>query len=121
MYEEIVSYIELVKNGKLIEQIAINDLRKQGKIATTSFSSSGWFLLRAICDTEPHRYVCAITAPYYVEIGGIRRKKSKRAADFFLEWLEAAQTQDQAKRWTQEELHRAKAFFQTIRQSANTP
>ena len=119
--EEVVSHIEVVKNGAILEQVAINDVRKQGKIAMISFSSSGWFLLRAVCDTEAQRYVCAITAPYYVEIGGSPKRISQRAARYFLKWLQAAEEQDAARRWTAKELHRSMAYFEALRHSANAP
>ena len=60
--------------------------RKTGRLPKLHFKESGWFLIRAVTDL-PDTYRFAMTAPYYVEFGD-RRRISKRAAQFFLDWVD---------------------------------
>jgi hypothetical protein len=82
-----ISYLEIIKDGRLVEQVRLNDWEKTGgKLPLLKFSESGWFLIRAVTDlTETYRF--ATTAPYYVEIGD-RPRISKASAQFFLDWVD---------------------------------
>ena len=67
--------IELIRNGhseiiKLPALITINE--------------SGWFLVRATTVGDPAQF--AMTAPWYVEIGGQAMKPRKQDTEFFREW-----------------------------------
>ena len=48
--------------------------------------TSGWFLVRAVAE-NPKTFRFASTAPFYVEVGDAKRRVSKSAAKFFLEWV----------------------------------
>ena len=48
--------------------------------------TSGWFLVRAVAE-NPKTFRFASTAPFYVEVGDAKRRVSKSAATFFLEWV----------------------------------
>ena len=71
--------------------------------------------------TDTYRF--AMTAPYYVEIGG-RRRVSKQAAQFFLDWVYQRARQidlsDQAQRREVLEYHRqARDFWRDLVAKAN--
>jgi hypothetical protein len=80
-----ISYLEIIKNGQVAESIRFDDYAKSGKLPNLHFDKSGWFLLRAITDVGK-TYRFAMTAPYYVEIG-YKPRISKKAAQFFLDWV----------------------------------
>ena len=80
-----ISYLEIIRDGRIVQEIRFDDYAKTGTLPKLSFNRSGWFLIRAVTDT-PNTYRFAMTAPYYVEIGG-QRRISKQAAQFFLDWV----------------------------------
>ena len=80
-----ISYLELVKNGRIEHSISFEDYSKSGRLPKLRFQQSGWFLVRAVTDL-PKTYRFAMTGPYYVEIGD-RQRISKQAAQFFLDWV----------------------------------
>ncbi len=80
-----ISYLEIIKNGQVAESIRFDEYAKSGKLPNLHFDHSGWFLLRAITDVGK-TYRFAMTAPYYVEIG-YKPHISKKAAQFFLDWV----------------------------------
>ena len=80
-----ISYLEIIKNGQVAESIRFDEYAKSGKLPNLHFDKSGWFLLRAITDVGK-TYRFAMTAPYYVEIG-YKPRISKKAAQFFLDWV----------------------------------
>ncbi|NQU24293.1 MAG: hypothetical protein HQ567_23675 [Candidatus Nealsonbacteria bacterium] len=80
-----ISYLELIKNGRIEHSISFEDYSKSGRLPKLRFQQSGWFLVRAVTDL-PKTYRFAMTGPYYVEIGD-RRRISKQAAQFFLDWV----------------------------------
>jgi hypothetical protein len=80
-----ISYLEIVKDGRIEQEIRFDDYAKTKTLPKLSFTRSGWFLIRAVTNT-PNTYRFAMTAPYYVEIDG-QRRISKQAAQFFLDWV----------------------------------
>ncbi len=60
-----IAYLEVIKNGDLVEQMRLDDWAKNGgRLTPVVFKESGWLLLRAVAEAEgTYRY--AMTAPYY--------------------------------------------------------
>ena len=118
-----VSYLEIIKNGELVEQVRFDEwAKKNGKLPPLKFDESGWFLLRAVTDV-PSTYRFATTAPYYVEIG-YEKRISKSAAQFFLDWLDERTKQikldNPDKREAVLKYHReAREFWQSLVAKAN--
>jgi hypothetical protein len=82
-----VHRLEIIKNGR-IDQIVVNDDRvKNGSLGSVRFRESGWFLVRAIAE-NPDTFRFASTAPFYVEIGDVKRRVSRSSARFFLDWVQ---------------------------------
>ncbi len=82
-----ISYLELVKNGDVIEQIRLDEwVQRQGVLPAIPFTESGWMLVRAVIDAEDdYRFAC--TGPCYVQFDG-QARSSKAAVQFFLDWAE---------------------------------
>jgi len=83
---EPISYLEIIKDGQVAEAVRFDEYAKKGKLPVLHFDRSGWFLVRAITDVGK-TYRFAMTAPYYVEIG-YKPRISKKAAQFFLDWVD---------------------------------
>lgn len=92
--------------------------------ATARFQSSGWFVVRTVAD-NPKTLRIASTAPFYVEIGETKRRISKTAAQFFIDWTEERagrvklEDSDQ-RREVLEYYIAAKKFLQDVRSKSNT-
>lgn len=118
-----VSYLEIVKNGELVQQVRLDDWAKTGgKLPHLKFSESGWFLIRAATEV-PETYRYATTGPYYVEMGD-RPRISKASVQFFLDWLaeraEAIKLEDPAQREAVLKHHeQAREFWQGLLERAN--
>jgi len=82
-----VPAIEIIKNGTVEKAIPLGATSKTGRLGTLTFKTSGWFLVRAITGLE-HTFRFASTAPYYVEIGPLKHRVSRRSAQFFLDWVD---------------------------------
>lgn len=82
---EPISYLEIIKDGRVEHSISFADYSKSGKLPKVVFDRSGWFLVRATTDAAK-TYRFAMTAPYYVSIG-YRPRISKASAQFFLDWV----------------------------------
>jgi hypothetical protein len=80
-----ISYLEIVKNGRVEREVRFDEYAKSGKLPPLRFDQSGWFLLRAVTDV-PKTYRFAMSGPYFVEIGG-KPRISRSAAQFFLDWI----------------------------------
>ena len=81
-----ISYLEIIKDGQVADSIRFDEYARSGKLPNLHFDRSGWFLVRAITDVgKTFRF--AMTGPYYVEIG-YKPRVSKKAAQFFLDWLD---------------------------------
>jgi hypothetical protein len=87
-----VRFLEIIKDGQVERKVSVEELAKNGSLGKLRFTTSGWFLVRAIAD-NPKTFRFASTAPYYVEIGDTKQRISKASAQFFLDW-----TQERAKR-----------------------
>jgi hypothetical protein len=118
-----ISYLEVIKNGELAEQVRLGDWEKTGgKLPLLKFSESGWFLIRAVTDlSETYRF--ASTGPYYVEIGD-RQRISKSSAQFFLDWLDERTKnlilEDPDERAAVLKVHQqAREFWHTLARRAN--
>ena len=92
-----VSYLDIVQNGVVKHSVRLDDfVNRKGRLPKLHFKQSGWFLVRAVTDLSD-TYRLAMTAPYFVEIG-YGRRVSKRAAQFFLDWVVSADQADQPDR-----------------------
>jgi hypothetical protein len=81
-----VEYLEVIQNGQVIHEVRLEDLAsKQGRLPSVEFTASGWMTVRAVT-IEAGSYQYALSGPYYVQIGPERRV-SRRAAQFFLDWV----------------------------------
>lgn len=80
-----ISYVELVKDGHVVQSLRYEELAQTGHFPRQQFDESGWFLVRAVADVE-HTYRFASSAPWYVEIGDEPPRISKQSAKFFLDW-----------------------------------
>ncbi|MEE8451868.1 MAG: hypothetical protein V3R99_08135 [Thermoguttaceae bacterium] len=80
-----ISYLEIIKNGKVEHSIPFDIYAKSGRLPKLQFERSGWFLVRAVADL-PKTYRFAMTGPYYVE-KEYRPRISRQAAQFFLDWV----------------------------------
>jgi hypothetical protein len=82
---EPISYLEIIKDGKVEHSIRFDEYKKSGRLPRIKFDESGWFVIRAVTDVrETYRF--AMTGPYYVEIGE-KPRISKSSAQFFLDWV----------------------------------
>jgi len=117
-----ISYLEIMKNGKVEHSIPFDIYAKSGRLPKLTFDQSGWFLVRAVTDL-PKTYRFAMTGPYFVEIG-YQRRISKRAAQFFLDWVYERARQiklaDEQQRREVLQWHRqARDFWQNVVSKAN--
>jgi len=114
-----VSAIEVLKNGEVVHSVSTPDfIQAGGNLPTVTFNGSGWVLIRAAASV-PSGHRLAITAPYYVEIGGEPRI-SRKSAEFFLAWANDRATASKA---TQNAADHAQAiaFWQDLVARANAP
>ena len=83
---------EVVRNGKVIEEISLNGDRRHAEFETEiPITASGWYTLQASADNQSHpieqRRPMATTNPVYVLVGD-QPIRSKESADYFVEWIE---------------------------------
>lgn len=80
-----IRYLDIVKNGRTEITVSLDEFKQAGgQLPPLKFSESGWFVVRAVCDTVPtYRY--ASSAPYYVEVG-YQPRISRKSVQFFLDW-----------------------------------
>jgi hypothetical protein len=119
---EPISYLELIKNGKVEHSIRFDDYAKSGRLPRLKFDQSGWFLVRAATDIQS-TYRFAMTGPYFVEFDE-KPRISKQSAQFFYDWLYERARQltidDPKKRRELLEPHRkARDFWQDLLSRAN--
>jgi hypothetical protein len=81
-----VNFVEIIRNGAVERRVSVAQFARTGSLGTLTFKSSGWFLVRAIAENRK-TFRFASTAPFYVEVGAAKRRVSKSAAKFFLEWV----------------------------------
>jgi hypothetical protein len=82
---EPITYLEIIKNGKVDRSIRFEEYAKSGRLPKIEFQESGWFLVRAVTDIQP-TYRFAMTGPYFVEIDE-KPRISKHSAQFFVDWV----------------------------------
>jgi hypothetical protein len=118
-----VSYLEIIKNGELSQQVRLADWEQSGgKLPPLEFTESGWFVIRAVASVSD-TYRFASTAPYYVEIGG-QPRISKNSAQFFLDWVTLRAGKISLPDASQREAvmkyhHQAEAFWREMVEKAN--
>jgi hypothetical protein len=78
-----IEELEIIRDGRVERRVPAAELAKTGSLGKLTFSSSGWFLVRAIAD-HPQTFRFASTGPWYVEIGKVKRRVSRASAEFFL-------------------------------------
>jgi hypothetical protein len=81
-----VEWIEVIKNGEVVERLAVTGSLPMKGHTAIQFSSSGWFLVRAIAD-ERETFRFASTGPYYVQLGDDRNHISRSSVEFFRRWV----------------------------------
>ncbi|HVU90175.1 MAG TPA: CehA/McbA family metallohydrolase [Pirellulales bacterium] len=81
---ETISYMEIVKDGRVVQSVRLDEMAPTGHLPPVKFTESGWVLVRAVTDNAK-TYRFASTAPWYVEFGD-KPRISKQSAQFFLDW-----------------------------------
>lgn len=120
---EPLNYLEIIKNGRVEQEVRFEDYAKKGKLPKLRFDESGWFLVRAVTE-QSKTYRFALTGPYYVEMG-YERRISKSSAQFFLDWVferarQIQQLENAEERRELLEYHRkARDFWQDLVKKAN--
>jgi hypothetical protein len=82
---EPISYLEIIKDGRVAHSLPFEEYAGTGRLPPIEFDRPGWFLVRVVTDL-PKTYRFAMTGPWYVEMDG-RRRISRAAAQFFLDWV----------------------------------
>lgn len=108
-----VRAVEVVRNGQV---------EPAGPL---TFRESGWFLVRVLADNAK-TFRFASTAPFYVEIGGLKHRVSRASAQFFVDWVDdrmkRVKDADPAKLEEVLDPHRAaRKFWQERVEKANAP
>ncbi len=86
-----VEYLQIIKDGAVEAEVRLADWKdNKGKLPPITFDAGGWFLVRAVT-SNPLTYQFASTGPYYVEQAG-QPRVSKKSVQFFLNWINAAET-----------------------------
>jgi hypothetical protein len=119
-----ISYVEIIQNGRLVQNLPIRDWAEKRVIAPVVFKESGWCLIRIPCD-HPQTYRYAMTAPWYVSIGG-KHRVSRSSAQFFLDWVEERAAKliiadAEAKATADKEIEFARAYWKKLVDEANAP
>jgi hypothetical protein len=114
---EKIDYLEIVKDGLVVHDVRLEAFKAAGgKLPVVNFDASGWFLVRAVTNEQKTlRY--ATTSPFYVEYD-YKPRISKKAVQFFLDWVETelaslekeATTPEQTQ--VRDQWRAAKAFWQ---------
>ena len=81
-----ISQVELIENGNVSHIIQCSDELTQRHTFEFSVDEPGWFLVRAIADVE-NTFRFATTAPWFVEVGDVEHRISRRSVQFFLDWV----------------------------------
>jgi hypothetical protein len=81
-----IDYLEVVQDGKTVHEVRLDQwVKAGGNLPPVKFDHSGWFLIKAVT-SNPKTFRFASTGPYYVEIG-YEPRVSKKAAQFFVDWV----------------------------------
>ena len=76
-----------IRNGKVVQKLACDDKPVQQLTTKLSFSEPGWFLIRAIAESD-QTFRFASTGPFYVEIGRDKHHISRMSVRFFQQWID---------------------------------
>ena len=117
-----ISYLDLVQGRADRRLGAGRRVRQDPKLPRCTSTHSGWFLVRAVADV-PYDLSLRMTAPYFVEFD-YKPRISKRAVQFFLDWVYQRAKQielaDPQQRREVLEYHRkARDFWQKLVAKAN--
>jgi hypothetical protein len=113
-----VEYLEIVKDGKAVHEIRLDELAsKGGKLPPVEFDSSGWFLVRAVTENTD-LYQFASTGPYYVE-ANYQPRIGRASVQFFLDWLDDAAKHFAGNAAMVAEIDAAKPFWEKLAKHAN--
>ena len=116
-----VSTIQIVKNGRVIQEVPTAQFTDNAVAKTITFAESGWFLVRAIADVD-HTFRFASTAPYYVEIGDTPRIVRRESVAFFLDWIDERNARidmpEEQRRDIMEHHDKARAFWEGLLENA---
>ena len=82
---EPVKAFEVIVNGRVERTVPFAEWDRTRSLGRVKFTSSGWFLVRAITD-NPKTFRFASTAPWYVEVAGVKHRVSRASAQYFLDW-----------------------------------
>lgn len=82
-----VRYVELIVNGAVAQTLPLAEWGKTGHFRPQTFTEGGWCLVRVVAEVDK-TYRFAMSAPWYVEVGGGKPRVSRRAAQFFLDWVD---------------------------------
>jgi len=81
-----IEYLEVVQDGHTVHDVRLDQFAKTGgRLPPLKFERSGWFLIKAVASNRK-TFRFASTGPYYVEIG-YEPRVSKKAAQFFVDWV----------------------------------
>ena len=83
-----IRYIEVIVNGDVVDSIPFQDYAKSGHLPPLEIKDSGWLMLRVVTEDQS-TYCCALTAPYYIQLGEKPNPKQAAAAQFFYNWESA--------------------------------
>lgn len=119
---ETMSYLEIIKDGRVEHEIRFDQYAAKGRLPRLRFDRSGWFTVRAVAD-RADTYRFALSAPFFVEIGG-QRRISRRSAQFFLDWVAERAAQIHGDDPAQEQrtlvhYRKARDFWQDLMAKAN--
>lgn len=87
-----IDEIQVVKNGKVERRISIKEFRRTGSLGKIQFTKSGWLLVRVIASNRK-TFRFASSAPFYVEVGPVKRIVHKESVQFFLKWISEREKQ----------------------------
>ncbi|MEQ8210043.1 MAG: hypothetical protein RH917_09445 [Lacipirellulaceae bacterium] len=112
-----VEYLEILKNGKAIHQVRLDELAKQkGRLPKVPFDDSGWFAVRAVTNnTEFYQY--AHTGPYFVEKDS-KPLVQRESVQFFIDWLDAAEEEFAGDEPTLAKIESARPFWTELLKQA---
>ena len=118
-----VESLEVIRDGRVIRKVPAAEFARTGTLGKVTFTSSGWLLVRAIAD-NPQTFRFASTAPWYVEVGAVKRRVARSSARFFRDWteerIERLKVSDPIKKAEVLELHlRARDYWAALVDKAN--
>jgi hypothetical protein len=89
---EKVSYVQVIHNGRVAQNVRLEDWAKNGHFPPLHVDGSGWFLVRVATDVaETYRF--AASGPWYVEANDGKPLISRKSVQFFLDMLNARATE----------------------------